>query len=146
MPAAVTRLAPVRPAIVVPAHVSTGTPADRASSAVECALKGSVSRNRSASEILARCSANDGTWGANTKRAAATPLISASRTRFARAAALGSASQSTLPSVVLRIVIQDENVSGRILKWLLKQQKTNASSGRPQSRRVMRAPVSRGGL
>src|SRR5438067_6778149 len=134
--AAVMMLAQVRPAIVVPMHVSTGTPADNASMAVECALNGKESRNRSASESLLKCSATDGKCGAKITRAAATPLLSASRTRLSLAAEFGSASQSTLFSVPLRTAIQDANVSGRILKLLLKQQKTKAFSGNPQSARI----------
>src|SRR5437588_3993239 len=142
-PAAVMMLAQVRPAIVVPMHVRTGTSADNASIAVECALNGSESRNRSASDSLLKCSASNGRCGAKITRAAATPLLSDSRTRLSLAAEFGSASQSTLFSVALRIASQDANVSGRILKTLLKQQKTKVFTGNPQSPRVSCVAISR---
>jgi hypothetical protein len=45
-------------------------------------------------------------------------------------------SHKTLPGVRCSIRIHISNVSGRILKLLLKQQKTNPFSGSPHSARV----------
>ena len=55
----------MRPAKVSPMQVSTGRPAHSAGLAVAPALKGSVSRNKSATRWRLRCSASGRRWAKN---------------------------------------------------------------------------------
>src|SRR5208282_3044961 len=121
-------LAATRPANDSPRQVNTGNPAHSASLAVVCALQGNVSINRSAVAKRAKCSAS-GNGLAKIRRAALTPLASASLRRLLVAVSLCCGSHKTLPGTWLSTLIQTLKTHGVILKTPLKQQNTNPVSG-----------------
>src|ERR1700681_2627221 len=100
-------------------QVRAGSPGQSASQAVLGALWGKVSRDR-----LASCRLGSAANGANKSLSAFNPLISASCLRLRIAAGGNSGSHRTLSSTAVRSRVQTSNISGMILKLLLKEQKT----------------------
>src|SRR6516162_214804 len=105
----------MRPAIVLPLQVTTGTPAHNASLAV-AALNGSVSRNTSASRWRERCSAR-GAGAANTSRAGSMPRAAASLRSRSQASSLPRDSHSTLPALRDNSRIHTSNIGRAILQF-----------------------------
>ena len=111
---ALRRLAATLLAKDSPMQVNSGNPAHKASLPVVWALYGRVSKKRSACRCLARCSGS-GIRFAKISLSASTPRSVASFRKLLAAFTLSSKSQSTLPSVCLRIRIHPSKVAGVIL-------------------------------